>query len=223
MNIKMTDMDIVRENEWLIKKIAKKFYNVSYEDLYQAGVMGLMNALRNYHNDGTTKFSTYAYQYIFGEMYQSVYKNQSIKISKDILRAYQKIEMARSALSQRLHKIPNNMEVAEYLGMDVMNVEQVVASGSFLLMSLDDEERFGDRSYYETIECPENLSLDDKIILQDGIKTLSNEEQKILEYRYFEDMTQSETAEKLHMTQVMVSRYEKKGIQKMRSYYNIGV
>jgi len=212
-------MDIVRENEWLIKKIAKKFYNASYEDLYQAGVIGLMEALKNYHFDGTTKFSTYAYKYVFGEMYQSVYKSQSIKISKDILRTYQKIEMARSALSQNFNRIPTNEEVAVFLEMDLAMLEQILVSGSYLMMSLDHDENNNERSFYETIEDKEYISLDDKITLQDGIKTLSEEEQRILEYRYFEDMTQKETAEKLNMTQVMVSRYERKGIQKMRAFY----
>lgn len=217
----MSTMDIVQEHEWLIKKIAKKFYNSSYEDLYQAGVIGIMEALKNYHNDGMTKFSTYAYKYIFGEMYQSVYKNQSIKLSKDILRTMQKIEMARSSLAQHLNRIPTNEEVAQFLEMDVVVIEQILVSGSYLIRSMDSEENSNERSYYETIKAEERVSLDDKITLQDGIQTLNQDEQKILEYRYFEDMTQSEIAKKLNMTQVMVSRYEKKGLQKMRTFYQI--
>lgn len=216
----MTNYDIVFENEWLIKKIAKRFYNVDYEDLYQAGALGIMKALENYKDNGLSKFSTYAYDYIFGEMYSMVYKNQSIKLSKDILRTYQKIEMTRSTLAQKLNKIPSYDEVAIFLEMDPVIVSQIVVSGSYLMMSLDDKANEEDRSFYETIPNPEGLSLEEQMTLHDGISTLNHDEQKIIQYRYFEDLTQSETAQKLHMTQAMVSRYEKKGMRKIRSYYD---
>lgn len=216
----MTNYDIVFENEWLIKKIAKKFYNVDYEDLYQAGALGIMKAFENYKDNGLSKFSTYAYDYIFGEMYSMVYKNQSIKLSKDILRTYQKIEMTRSTLAQKLNKIPSYDEVAIFLEMDPVIVSQIVVSGSYLMMSLDDKANEEDRSFYETIPNPEGLSLEEQMTLHDGISTLNHDEQKIIQYRYFEDLTQSETAQKLHMTQAMVSRYEKKGMRKIRSYYD---
>lgn len=214
------ETNIVLENEWLIKKIAKKFYHVDYEDLYQAGVLGILHAYQNYHDNGSTKFSTYAFPYIFGEMYQMVYKNQSIKLSKDLLRGYQKIEMARSSLAQKLHKIPSYDEVAVFLEMDPNLVSQIVVSGSYMMMSLDEPMNDESRSYYETIPVKEEISYDEKIDLKNSISQLNPEEQKIIEYRYFEDLTQSEIAEKLNMTQVMVSRYEKKSLQKIRSYYD---
>jgi len=212
--------EIVKMNEWLIKKVASKFYNADPEDLYQAGALGIVKAYKNYQYNGTTKFSTYAYDYVFGEMYQMVYKNQNIKLSKDILRSFQKIEMTRSALAQKLHKVPNNFEVASFLEMDPHLVEQIVSAGTTMMFSLDDQDSVEDRSFYETIPKEEHVSLDDSLSLQECFHSLAEDEQKIIHYRYFQDMTQSEIAEKLHMTQVMVSRYEKKGIQKMRSYYD---
>ncbi len=214
----MQTEDIVKLNEWLIRSVASKFYYPEKEDLYQAGALGIMKAYQNYKNNGTTKFSTYAYEYVFGEMYQMVYKNQSIKVSKDILKSYQKIEMTRSALAQKIHKIPTNDEIATFLEMDSRLVEQIVTSGSAIMCSLDDTNA-DERSYYETIAKEEKVSLDDSLTLQECIDTLNDEEQQIIDCRYFQDMTQSETARKLNMTQVMVSRYEKKGLEKMKSYY----
>ena len=153
-------------------------------------------------------------------MYQMVYRNQSIKLSKDILRSFQKIEMARSALAQKLNKIPNNLEIAQFLEMDIQLVEQIVQSGNALMLSLDDTNSYEERSYYETISNEEQVSLDDSLSLQECLESLNSDEQKIIKYRYFGDLTQSETAKMLNMTQVMVSRYEKKGIMKMRSYYD---
>lgn len=216
----MTDMEIVKENEWLIKKVSSMFYHVDKEDLYQAGVLGILKAIPKYHNQGTTKFSTFAYSFVFGEMYQMVYKNQAIKVSRDTLRAYQRIEMARSSLAQKLARIPSYDEVACFLEMDPMVVEQIVVSGSYLMTSLDEKNNESERSYYETIPAEESIPIDDVLTLQEGISTLNPEEQKIIQYRYFNDMTQQETAEKMNMTQVMVSRYERKATHKIRSFYD---
>lgn len=218
----MQTQDIVKLNEWLIWKVAKNFYNVDKEDLYQAGALGIMKAYKNYCDNGTTKFSTYAYDYVYGEMYQMVYKNQSIKVSKDILRTYQKIEMTRSSLAQKLHKVPNNTEVAVFLELEPNFVEQIVQAGSQMMISLDYSSNFTERDYYETIPDETRISTDDTLALKDCMnEALNEEEKKIITYRYFGDMTQSETAKALNMTQVMVSRYEKKSLEKMHSYYDM--
>lgn len=219
----MTDIEIVKEHDWLIKKVATNFYCSSKEDLYQAGVLGILKALKNYKKNGTTKFSTYAFDYVFGEMYQFVYKNQSIKLSRDVLRTFQKLEMTRSALSQKLNRIPTNLEIANFLELDPNMVEQIICYGSYYMMSLDETKNDEERNYYEIIAQEENISLDDSLTLQDSIQSLNDEEQKIIRYRYFSDLTQQEVAHKLNMTQVMVSRYEKKGIQKLRRYYDQSV
>ena len=77
------------------------------------------------------------------------------------------------------------------------------------------------RDYYETIAEKESIPLDEKLSLYDSLRTLPREEQKILNYRYFEDLTQSETAKKMGMTQVMVSRYEKKSLRQLKRYYEV--
>lgn len=216
----MQTEDIVKLNEWLIWKVAKNFYNVDLEDLYQAGALGIMKAYKNYQNNGTTKFSTYAYEYVYGEMYQMVYKNQSIKLSKDILKTYQKIEQTRSSLAQKLHKIPCNDEIACFLEMDPVFVSQIVEAGSRIMISMDAQSGNQEHDYYETVADPKQVSFDDSLTLQECMdQSLNQEEKKIITYRYFGDMTQKETAEALNMTQVMVSRYEKKSLEKMHSYY----
>jgi RNA polymerase sporulation-specific sigma factor len=215
----METKDIVKLNEWLIWKVAKCFYNADMEDLYQAGALGIMKAYKNYHNNGTTKFSTYAYDFVYGEMYQMVYKNQSIKLSKDTLKTFQRIEKTRSSLTQKMGKIPSNDEVAQFLEMDPIIVSQIVEAGTRIMISMDASSP-EERSYYETVAEPQNVSLDESLTLKECMNhTLSPEEKKIITYRYFGDMTQSETAKVLNMTQVMVSRYEKKSLQKMQSYY----
>lgn len=207
---------IIKDNEKLIWKIAGHFYGVDKSDLFQAGVMGLLKALKNYKKDGLTKFSTYAHDYIFGEMYLLA-NSRSIKISKDILNLYKKIEQTRYMLAQKINKIPSNMELAEYLNLDLNTIELACMSGN-KIMSLDSPNE-EDNNIYDYLRS-EDENIDTKILINDGLNSLDYREKEILKSRYFEDLTQNEVAKKLKLTQVMVSRYEKKGIYKMREYLN---
>jgi len=111
----MTDYDIVQANAGLIYDIMnKRFYGCDREDLFQEGVKGLLKAYKNYRKNGTTKFSTYAYLPIFGEMYQFATQKQ-IKVSKDYLRLSRSFESYRYSLAQKRGYIPNNEEIAKEL------------------------------------------------------------------------------------------------------------
>lgn len=207
--------EIIKSSVGLIWKIAKNFYGVDRNDLYQAGVLGVIKAYQNYKDDGVTKFSTYAYNYIFGEMY-ILANNKTIKLNKDITRLLKMIDMGKVRLSQELMREPSNRELAQYLEMDLKSLEQVVMyKGEFISM---DEECDEKRDLHEVIASSENISEDDRIILNDSINTLDSLEKDIIKSRYYEDLTQSETARKLGITQVMVSRYEKRSLNKMRDF-----
>ena len=215
----MNTEEIIKANIPLIKKIATKFYNASFEDLFQAGCMGVIKAYKNYQKNGNTKFSTYAYDYILGEMYECVYKNQKLKVSKDLIRLSRKIEVAKNTLSQKLNRLATYEEIAQFLNLDLKLVHEAINS-VYEPISLDNESS-DERNYYETIPDKETLSILDKMTLQEGMTTLNPDEQKIINCRYFKDMTQQEIARQLKMTQVMVSRYEKKSLKKLRQFYEV--
>lgn len=141
--------------------------------------------------------------------------NKNIKISKDILRLYKKIESTRYILAQKLHKVPSNLELSEFLGLPLDDIDMACNSAN-IIMSLDSKED-EERCLYESISINDE-DLDTKILLNDSLAVLNESEKDIIRSRYYEDLTQSEVAKKLNMTQVMVSRYEKKSIDKMRSY-----
>ena len=207
----------IEDYEKLIWKVANKFYGVEKEDLYQAGMLGLLKACKNYKDNHDTKFSTYEMNYIFGEMYLLA-NNKNIKYSKDLLKLSKLIETTRYKLAQNYNRMPNNYELAKILNISIEDIE-MVANIKDEIMSLDSagEE---ERSYYETIPA-ENDNLDEKIFINDSLEKLSEAERKIIKFHYFEDMTQCEIARKLKMTQVMVSRYEKKGKEKLREYMSL--
>ena len=201
----------------LIKHIAKGFYGVPFEDLMQAGAMGVQKALLNYQKDGTCKFSTYAYKYIYGEMYELARKDRKIKVSKEILRLAKQIEIARNSLSLKLEKVPTYEEVSAFLEMKLSDVlEAVYLTSTIVSLDCANEDN---KDYYETIPAQESLPLEDKLTLIDSITELPEPEQSIIKYRYYGDLTQSEIAKLLGLTQVKVSRYESRGLRQLRKYY----
>ncbi len=208
----MTANELVYNHMGLIKKIANKFYNYAREDLIQVGVIGLLKAYQNF-KEGDAKFSTYAYPYIFGEMYNLVHANRDIKVSKDLLKLYKVIEKTRFELAQRLNYIPSDMEVANFLEFDYNIVREAVCC-SQALISLDDEANL--LNLHEVIPDKNTVNPDLKLDIDDSFKVLDSDEKAIIRARYFDDLTQSEVAKKLNMTQVMVSRYEKKSLEKMK-------
>lgn len=210
----MTTNELIESHMGLIRKIASKFYNMDREDLIQVGVIGLLKAYQNFKDTKDAKFSTYAYPYIFGEMYTLVNQNRNIKVSKDLLKIYKLVEKARYELAQKLNYVPSNQEVALFLELDVNLVEESILSCQ-VMMSLDDEA--SEMNLHEVIPDKNTVSPDLRLDLDDSFKVLNSDEKKIIQARYFEDLTQSEVAKKLHMTQVMVSRYEKRSLEKMRS------
>ncbi len=209
--------NVLKDNELLIWKIASHFYGIDKNDLFQAGVVGLLKALKKYKNNGITKFSSFAYDYIFGEMYL-VASNKNIKISKDILKLYRKIEETRYILAQKINRIPSNIELSTFLNIKLEDLEMALSSASEII-SLDADNKDA-RCIHEVIASPQR-DIDTKILIDDSLALLTMKEKNIIKSRYFEDLTQTEVAKKLNMTQVMVSRYEKKGIEKMREYLTL--
>lgn len=214
----MTTLQIIDLNTPLIYKIANKFYGVDVEDLYQVGVIGVLKAYKNYKENGTTKFSTYAYDYIFGEMYNLVNNSNNYKVSKDLIRLYKKLEVTRYTLAQSLGKIPNNIELSNYLNIELSLIESATNIGNTI--SFDDENE-SSRNLSEIISKDDNISLDDRLIIEESMNQLTDDERKIIEYRYFEDLSQVEVAKKLSLSQAKVSRYEKRSIEKMRSFNKV--
>ena len=204
----MTTNELIAAHMGLIKNIAGKFYNCEKEDLIQVGVIGLLKAYQNFNDTGETQFSTSAYTYIFAN------QARNIKISKDLLRLYREVEKVRYDLAQKYNRLVSYEEVALFLEQDVNKVYDAVNSAQAMI-SLDDEANA--LNLHEVIPDRNRDNPDLKIDLDNSFSVLNSEEQEIIKSRYFEDLTQSEVAHKLNMTQVMVSRYEKKSLEKMRA------
>ena len=208
--------ELIIENEGLIYKIINKYRNYfELEDLYQVAVMGLIKATKNYRSEYGTKFTSYAYPFILGEVIKYINEYRNIKISKENAKLYSKILKAIEILSQKLMKIPSNYELSLFLEIDEKIIENVLMS-NMTVESLDriisqdgkDLELYNKFGYCDaTIENYPLLS---------ELEKLPPVERAIIEARYYENMSQSEVGQNLGMYQVEVSRREKKILSKLK-------
>lgn len=195
---------------------AKKFYNAEKKDLYQAGYYGALKALKKYDFNSNIQFTTYANMYIFGEMYKFAQNNRNIKVDKTYLKIYKQIEKAKSILTQKFNKEPSLEEVSMFLEMDIVLINDVVITCKEII-SLDEEsECLNDSNLYAITGT--NYDYDTKLLIRDSLEELNDMERKVIEFRYFKDYTQQETAEEMGINQVKVSRLESSSKKKIKEY-----
>ena len=206
---------LIKENSNLIYKIASKYSKFSnIDDLYQVGVIGLINAYNNFDCNKLTKFTTYAYTYILGEILNFVRIDKSIKVSKEYLAIFKKYNKYKELLSQKLGRIPSNYEISEKMNINLNDLNEVILTGDYV-MSLDQEiDQF---KIYDVVGKDDKNLNSEIILIKEMIKTLPSPDKEIIQYRYFNDFTQGETAKILKMTQVQVSRYENKVLKKLKT------
>ncbi len=216
----MDILSLIEDNKLLIYKIARKFYNLDINDLFQAGCIGIIKASKKFVDDGTCKFSTFAYKYIFGEMYELANASRDIKLNKMYLKTAKVVEQARSVLTQKLGRNPNLEEISLYTELDPKFIESVMII-SREIISLDEEynEQNEGNNLYNALGVEEDI--DTKILINDSLNTLEEPMKSIIEYRYFNDYTQTEIADMLGLSQVKVSRLETKGKKKIKEYIDI--
>ena len=201
-------MDKLLEYDGLIYSIINKYTNkYDREDLYQVGMIGLINAYKHYKKDKDTKFSTYAYYYIFGEINKYIRENSSLKLSRDLIELNKKIIEVKEILSQRLGREPTNLEISLYLDVSIELVDNAIISTSEV-DSIEDN--------IDYLKSYDNTS-PDILDLRDEINKLSDDERSLIYARYYNELTQSETSDILGISQVQVSRNENKILRKLRA------
>lgn len=213
--------EIIKVNSGLIYMIINKYFKgYDKEDLYQVGVIGVIKAYNNYKNDHNTKFSTYAFKYIYGEMYSYINNIKSIKVSNEYVTLYKKIRTASNILSQKLMKEPSVNELAMFLEIDPFIIENVIKA----MNKVDSLEKIvssdgKNLTLLDTIRDNRDYYNIDYMLLNEEINKLESPYKELIYLRYFEDKTQSEVAGILGMNQVEVSRGERKTLKKIKNIY----
>lgn len=213
---------IAEDNLRLVSALCKRFTGrgIEYDDLYGAGCLGLVKAINNFDGSRGLMFSTYAVPVILGEIKRLFRDGGEIKISRSMKELYLRASKEKEKLEKEFLREVSINEIAERLGETKESVaEAFCACRPILSLTVGDEKG-------ETvIDVPEESKEEDisnRILLESAIKKLSVQEQKLIKYRFFEELTQSETASKLNISQVQVSRNEKNVLIKLKKIIEIG-
>lgn len=210
----------VRQNSPLVYSIVKRFSHQrnSNDDLFQIGCIGLMKALNHFDTSYHVKFSTYAVPIIMGEIKRFFRDDGSMRISRSLKEGYLTMVKCKEELVQKLNREPTYQEIANQLQLDVSDVILSFEANQFVY-SLDETIYENDGSPIHLEDKVDNGSKEDivmKISLGDEMRKLDQREQLLLHYRFERGMKQDEIAKKLGVSQVQVSRLEKKILAKLK-------
>ena len=201
----------------LVRSITSKYgFRSDYDDLFQAGMLGLQKALQKYDSSKETNFTDYAYLWIKGEVLKAVNNDYQVHIPSDIYKLSKDVKETREYLSQNLGREPTNSEIAYFLGIDeekIISVMNAIKSP----YSLDNNYLDDDYNLYSKIALIEKGYDVGVLDLKEAIMGLEESEIALITSRYYQDMTQKETADILGLSQVQVSRKESKILEKLKS------
>lgn len=213
---------LFEENTGLIYSVARRFLGrgVEMEDLFQIGSIGLLKAVDKFDPAFEVRFSTYAIPMILGELKRFFRDDGMIKVSRSIKENQHRVYLAREKIEKELGREPSLKEIAEMLGMPPEEVAMTLDSAAEVesLYRTVYQSEGTDISLIDKIPEKENAEehLLNRIFLEEILGKLESSDRKLIYMRYFQDMTQTQVAERLGVSQVQVSRMEKRILGKLR-------
>lgn len=209
---------LVTENAGLIWSVARRFTGrgVELDDLYQLGCLGFIKAIDGFDLQYGTQFSTYAVPKIAGEIRRYLRDDGPVKISRGIKEQAAAINIKRTKLRQLLGREPTIMELSRQLGMspeEIAIAETAMASVESIHQE-NGEEGFTLENILSDTDSEERML--EKMALRQAITKLSERERQVISLRYYHGLTQDRVAKILCVSQVQISRIEKKAIARLR-------
>lgn len=213
---------LVEENLGLVGSVVRRFENRGYdrEDLFQIGAIGLMKAIEKFDFSYEVRFSTYAVPLVMGEIRRFLRDDGMMKVSRSIKESGWRVKKSREKLEQQLGRSVTIQELSDDTGL---STEEIA-------LALDASEEV--TSIYQTVyqsdgselylvdkvadDEPQEEQLLNRVVVEQLIENLEPKEQQLITLRYFDGKTQNSVADTMGMTQVQVSRMEKKVLHKMR-------
>lgn len=210
---------LVEQNSGLVWSVTRRFFNRGHDgdDLYQVGCMGLMKSIEKFDPSFGVQFSTYAVPVIMGEIRRYIRDDGIIRVSRSLKELATKARVARETLSKQWGREPLVGELAAYLQVTPeelsVALDATLAPDSLQSVTGEDGRELGDKisDHSQT----EN-QLIDIIAIKDALATLPARERQIITLRYFAQKTQTQIAQLLGISQVQVSRIEKKVLLDLR-------
>lgn len=215
---KLSTEMLITENNGLIWSVARRFVGrgTEMEDLYQLGCLGLLKAIEGFDPSYGTQFSTYAVPKISGEIRRFLRDDGTVKVSRNLKERASSIKSARILLTHTLNREPSIQEIAEQTGLlpeDIAVAESATAAVESI-HQVTGEEGFSLEYVLSNTE-PEERFLE-KISLRQAIDNLPEREAMVIRLRYYHGLTQERVSRILEVSQVQVSRIEKKALQRLR-------
>lgn len=214
---------LVEENQGLIWNIARRFLGRGYdkEDLYQIGCMGFIKSIRRFDTSFEVKLSTYAVPYILGEIKKFLRDDGPVKVSRSLKELNVKINELKKDYEKKGQEL-SLIQISKILRMPKEEIIMAIES-SQNVESIESNTYSNDKSdksisIIDTLstEIDEATTITNKITIQNLIKKLNDREKEIILLRFYKDKTQSEVAKIVGISQVQVSRIEKKILQNMK-------
>lgn len=207
---------IAEENLGLVHLCANRFRGrgIEYDDLYSAGCIGLLKAVEAFDSERGVKFSTYAVPVILGEIKRLFRDGGTVKVSRSLKELSLKTVRAREEMSKKLGREPTLSELSSQLDADECTIAEAL-SVSLPPVSLTDNSDESGSQIDIAVPAPDT-EIGDMLALRQILELMEEKDRELIYMRYYKGCTQSATAKKLSMTQVQVSRREKKLLQFMR-------
>ena len=213
---------LIRDNAGLIWSIARRYFGrgVEADDLYQLGCLGFIKAVEGFDPSFGTQFSTYAVPKIAGEIRRFLRDDGAVKVSRGLKERAQQIQTARAALEQSLGREPLVSEISSFTGLSPEDVAEAQAA---LIPAESLQKESGEEGL--TLEHVLGDPLQEErmlehVTLRTAIEALPVKEQQVIHLRFYHGLTQSDSARILNVSQVQVSRLEKKAVDALRLLMN---
>ena len=213
----LKDNSLAEENLGLVHLCANRFRGkgIEYDDLYGAGCVGLVKAAAAFDRDRGVKFSTYAVPVILGEIKRLFRDGGSVKVSRSVRELGMRISRSREQFALLHGREPTVSELADLTDSSPEDVAEAIA-GNLPDVSLTGDPENGNDGQIDIAEPSPDAELVDILSLRQALGALDETDRRLIYCRYFKDMTQTRTAEVLGMSQVQVSRREKKLLMILR-------
>ncbi|OGX61634.1 MAG: RNA polymerase sigma-F factor [Paenibacillus sp. RIFOXYA1_FULL_44_5] len=211
---------LVNCNTRLVWSVVQRFLNRGYEpdDLFQIGCIGLLKSVDKFNLSYEVKFSTYAVPMIIGEIQRFLRDDGTIKVSRSLKELANKVRKMKDEMSKRMGRLPTIKEIADEMGItpeEIVFAQEANKPPSSIHETVFEND--GDPiTLMDQIADDSQDKWFDKLALNEAIESLNERERLIVYLRYFRDQTQSEVANRLGISQVQVSRLEKKILQSIK-------
>ncbi len=215
---KAASEQLMEENAGLVWSVVKRFVGrgVEAEDLYQLGCLGFLKAVNGFDTEYGTQFSTYAVPKIAGEIRRFLRDDGAVKVSRTLKEQAASIHAARNNLTQSLGREPGLREISEATGLtpEEIAVAETATAATESIQKQTGEDGFSLENVLSDTQAEESLV--ERIALTQAIGRLPLRDATLIRLRYFHGLTQERTARVLGVSQVQVSRIEKKALCELR-------